>query len=106
MSFNLKGICPFVGASPVRQARLGCVDMQASELAAGICHGHHFCFFFLSLTFNFIGVQLMYIVKLVSGVQQSDSVIHTYIFFFQISSPYTLLQDTEYRSLCSTVGPC
>ena len=48
----------------------------------------------------------MYIVKLVSGVQQSDSVIHTYIFFFQIFSPYTLLQDTEYRSLCSIVGPC
>ena len=63
----MKGICPFVGASPVTQAHLGCVDMQASELAAGICHGHHFCFFFLYLTFNFIGVQLMYIVKLVSG---------------------------------------
>lgn len=65
----------------MRQAHLGRVDMQVSELAAGICHDHHFCFFFLSLTFNFIGVQLMYIVKLVSGVQRRDSVMHTYIFF-------------------------
>ena len=32
---------------------------------------------------------------LVSGVQQSDSVIH-----------YRLLQDIEYSFLCYTVGPC
>ena len=34
---------------------------------------------------------------LVSGVQQSDSVIH--IFFF-----YNLLQNIEYSSLCYTIG--
>ena len=37
---------------------------------------------------------------LVSGVQQSDSVIHTYI-FFQILFSYRLLQNTEYSVLHS-----
>ena len=50
---------------------------------------------------------------LVSGVQQSDSVIciyihththtHTHIYFFQILFHYRLLQDIEYSSLCYTV---
>ena len=38
---------------------------------------------------------------LVSGVQQSDSVI-----LFQILFPFRLLQYTEYSSLCYTVGVC
>ena len=43
----------------------------------------------------------------VSGVQRSDSVIHTYIYIIlQILFFYRLLQDTEYSSLCYTVGPC
>ena len=42
---------------------------------------------------------------LVSGVQQSDSVIHIYI-PFHILFHYTLLQDIEYSSLCYTVVPC
>ena len=37
------------------------------------------CFFF---NFNFIGVQLMYNVVLVSGVQQIDSVIHIHVYIF------------------------
>ena len=41
----------------------------------------------------------------ISAVQQSDSVIHTYI-LFHILFHYDLLQDTEYSSLCYTVGPC
>ena len=41
-------------------------------------------------------------VVLVSGVQQSDSVIH----LFQILFAYRLLQNTEYSSLCYIVGPC
>ena len=45
-----------------------------------------------------IGVQWIYDGMLVSGVQQMDSVIH--IFFH-----YGLLQDNEYRSVCSAVGP-
>ena len=40
---------------------------------------------------------------LVSGIQQSDSVIHTYISIF---FPYRLLQNIEYSSLCYKVGPC
>ena len=46
-------------------------------------------------------------VVLVSGVQQSDSVIHTHVFiFFQILFPITLLHNIEQCSLCYTVGPC
>ena len=47
----------------------------------------------------FSKVALLYNVVLVSGVQQSGSVL------FQILSPYRLLQDIEYISLCYTVGP-
>ena len=45
---------------------------------------------------------------LVSGIQQSDSVIHTYIYIyiFQILFPYRLLQNIKYSSMCYTVGPC
>ena len=42
---------------------------------------------------------------LVSGIQQSDSVIHIYI-VFQIIFHYRLLLDIEYSSLCYTVAPC
>ena len=38
---------------------------------------------------------------LASGVQQNDSVIHTYIY---ILFHYSLLQDIKYSSLCCTVG--
>ena len=38
-----------------------------------------------------IEVWLLYSVVLVSDVQQSDSVIHTYVSFFQILFPYRLL---------------
>ena len=31
---------------------------------------------------------------------------YVYIFFFQTIFPYRLLQNTEYSSLCYTVGPC
>ena len=48
----------------------------------------------------FIEVCLIYNV-LVSGVQQSDSVIHAYrSFFFQILFPCRLLQEIEHSSLC------
>ena len=39
---------------------------------------------------------------LVSGVQQSDSVMH--IILFQIPFPFRLLQSNEYSSLGYTVG--
>ena len=53
----------------------------------------------------FIEVELIYNVVLVSGVQQSNSVIYIYI-KFQILFPYRSLQNIEYSPLCSTVGPC
>ena len=44
---------------------------------------------------------------LVSGVQQSDSVIHLHVpILFQILFPFRLLQNIEQSSLCYTVGPC
>ena len=52
----------------------------------------------------FIEVWLIYSVLLVSGIQHSNSVIHLCI-LFQILFPYRLLQNTEYSSLCYTVGP-
>ena len=43
---------------------------------------------------------------LVSGLQQSDSVIHTHVsILFQILFPFRLLHNTEQSSLCYTVGP-
>ena len=44
---------------------------------------------------------------LVSGVQQSDSVIHIHgSILFQILFPFRLLQSIEQSSLCYTAGPC
>ena len=43
---------------------------------------------------------------LVSGVQQSNSVIHIHVYIlFQILFPFRLLQNIEQSSLCYTVGP-
>lgn len=53
---------------------------------------------------NCIRVQLTYDVALVSGVQQSDLVIYTYIFFFIVFSK--LLPSIEDNFLYCTVGPC
>ena len=45
-------------------------------------------------------------VVLVSGVQQSDPVIHVPVsILFQILFPFRLLQSIEQSSLCYTVGP-
>ena len=44
-----------------------------------------------SFFLNFIGVELIYTVVLVSSVQHSDSVIHIHVFIlFQIRFPYRL----------------
>ena len=51
-----------------------------------------------------MAVSLIYYVVLISAVQQSDSVIHMYILFHTLFH-YGLPQDSEYISLCSTVGP-
>ena len=46
-------------------------------------------------------------VVIVSGVQQSDSVVHVHVsILFQILFPVRLLHNIEQSSLCSTVGPC
>ena len=65
-------------------------------------------FFFLFFNFLFyIGVELINNVVLVSGVQQSDSVIHVHVsILFQILFPIRLLHNIEQSSLCYTLGPC
>ena len=46
-------------------------------------------------------------VVIVSGVQQSDSVIHVHVsILFQILFSFILLHNIEQSSLCYTVGPC
>ena len=45
-------------------------------------------------------------VMLVSGAPQSGSVLHIHVSSFQILSPYGLLQNVEWSSLCYTVSPC
>ena len=64
------------------------------------------CYTLCPLILFFIDVQLIYNVVFISGVQQSDSVVHTFISVFQIPSPYRLLQNTEQSSLGYTGGPC
>ena len=57
----------------------------------------------------YIGVQLINNFVLVSGVQLSDSVIHTHThtyILFNIHFHYGLSQDIKYSSLCYTGGPC
>ena len=50
---------------------------------------------------------MTYNVALVSGVQQSESIIHLNIsILFQILVPCRLSQTIEQISLCYTVGPC
>ena len=59
-------------------------------------------FFFL-----LIEIQLIYNAVLVLGVQQSDSIIHTYVsILLQILFHYGLLQDAECHFLCYTVDLC
>ena len=43
---------------------------------------------------------------IVSGVQQSGSVIHIHVSIFQILFPFRVLHNIEQSPLCYTVGPC
>ena len=66
-----------------------------------------FIFLIKKLKQFYIGVYLINSVMLVSGVQQSDSIIHIQVsILFQILFPFWLLQNIEQSSLCYTVGPC
>ena len=61
--------------------------------------------FVMYTLFYFVEVQLIYNVVLITAVQQSDLVVHTYI-FLHILFHYGLSQDVEYSSLWYKVGPC
>ena len=51
----------------------------------------------------------MYYVVLILDIQQSDSVMYvhtdTHVLFFRLFALIGLLQDTQYISLCYTLGP-
>ena len=53
---------------------------------------------FFNVLFH-IGIQLINNVVIASGVQQSDSVIHIHVFFFQILFPFRLLHNIEQINL-------
>ena len=70
-----------------------------------IWSSYHF-FLSLSLFKIFIGIQLIYNVVLVSGVQQNESVTHIHIFtLFLILFPHRPLQSIEENSLGYIVSP-
>ena len=55
------------------------------------------------------GSIVIYNIVLVSGVQQSDLVTHIYVCIYTLFSillHFSLLQDSEYSSLCYTVKHC
>ena len=59
------------------------------------------------MTNTFTFTLIVYLQRvLISSVQQSDSVVCVYMFFFILSFHHGLSQDTDYSSLCYTVGPC
>ena len=61
---------------------------------------------YLKKNLYYIEVQLISSVVLVSGVQQSDSIVHIHLsILFQILFPFILLKNIEHSSLCYTVGP-
>ena len=64
-------------------------------------------FFIIIKVLFYIGVYLINNDVLVTGIQQSDSVIPIQVsILFQILFPFKLLQNIEPSSLCYTVGPC
>ena len=67
----------------------------------GLRGGHNWA----TNTFTFMLIAYLQCV-LISSVQQSDSVVCVYMFFFILSFHHGLSQDTDYSSLCYTVGPC
>ena len=66
--------------------------------------GREHLLYFLQI--NFMEVQLIFNIVLVSAIQQNDSVIHIYTYFFHMIFHYGLSEDIECSSLCYTVGPC
>ena len=63
-----------------------CIIFHCVSLHKGIGVSFLLCVSFFYLKIFFVELQLIDNVVLVSGVQQSDSVIHTYIFFFRFLS--------------------
>ena len=80
---------------------------------SGLCHPPSVTpcpdhYFFCRLKIFLIEIQLIYNVLLVSDIQQSDSVIHAYIYIFfrYVLFHHRLLQDIDYSSLCYTISTC
>ena len=77
----------------------------SGHTAVGVCPMPLNCSFERGQLFFFSFTEvLIYNVVLISAVHQSDSVVRTYTFFFYVLSHDGLSQDTEYSSLCYTIG--
>ena len=64
-----------------------------------------FGFNLLLLIFGLYWVELINSVLLVSGTQQSKSVIHIHVSILQLFFLFRFLQSIEQSSLCYTIGP-
>ena len=51
-------------------------------------------------------LSLIYNAVLVSDIQRRDFIIYIHVSILQNLVPYRSLQNTEWSSLCCTVGPC
>ena len=72
-----------------------------------VCGVFYFFNFYLNKFLFYIEVQLVNNVVLVSGEQQSNSVIHVHVsILFPILFPSKLLPNIEQSSLCYTAGLC
>ena len=73
-------------------------------LCAGHCCKQFICIFLIS---NILYWAVLIYNVLVSGLQQSDSVIQIHMsILFQILFPVRLLQNIKQSSLCYTLSPC
>ena len=81
----------------------GCTSLHAHQQCKRVPFLHTLSSIYCLQTLEYSGV---YNVVLVSGVEQSDSVIHVHIsILFQILFSYRLLQSIGSSSLCCIIGP-
>ena len=93
------------GLSPTRPPSTSDVQLQVQVVTCASDQMAIYTYIYIYIII-FIAVQLIYNVVLVSGVQQSESVMHIHIpTLFEILFPCRSLQSIEQCSLCYTVGP-
>ena len=87
------------------QATLGCSNKQPPNLSGFKDKGFFFFFFFFKCLIYFL-LKYSWFALLCNLCCTAKWLSYTHTFFFHILFHYGLSPDTEYSSLCSTVGPC